>query len=218
MLSKLLVLLVCILAVSSEARLHGRRRLSRSGHKIRRLMNQASPRCNAILMDGCQHQCAVFGGNSQQCTTCNKDNLRNNYDELLRHGCVEPPKLDKCAAIKMDGCVGLCYSNAPECSKCMTRNMWNNWDELVKNGCTNRNRRLNAGPTSWQQARRFQSWNNWDEAEENVGGGRVYGEYNKGPYKAGAEYNWDEEEENVGGRGYGKPQFREYFEAGGWRL
>ena len=59
---------------------------------------------------------------------------------------------------------------------------------------------------------------NWDEAEENVGGGRVYGEYNKGPYKAGAEYNWDEEEENVGGRGYGKPQFREYFEAGGWRL
>ena len=37
-----------------------------------------------------------------------------------------------------------------------------------------------------------------DEAEENVGGGRVYGEYNKGPYKAGAEYNWDEAEENVG--------------------
>ena len=55
-------------------------------------------------------------------------------------------------------------------------------------------------------------------SDENVGGGRVYGEYNKGPYKAGAEYNWDEEEENVGGRGYGKPQFREYFEAGGWRL
>ena len=38
----------------------------------------------------------------------------------------------------------------------------------------------------------------FDEAEENVGGGRVYGEYNKGPYKAGAEYNWDEAEENVG--------------------
>ncbi len=37
-----------------------------------------------------------------------------------------------------------------------------------------------------------------DEAEENVGGGRVYGEYNKGPYKAGAEYNWDEDT-NVGG-------------------
>merc|ERR1719453_989352 len=64
------------------------------------------------------------------------------------------------------------------------------------------NRRLNAGPPSWQQAREFQSWNNhdfnhfrhgWDEAEENVGGGRVYGEYNKGPYKAGAEYNWDEQ-------------------------
>merc|ERR1711988_696757 len=38
----------------------------------------------------------------------------------------------------------------------------------------------------------------FDEAEENVGGGRVYVEYNKGPYKAGAEYNWDEAEENVG--------------------
>ena len=37
--------------------------------------------------------------------------------------------------------------------------------------------------------------------EENVGGGRVYGEYNEGPYTAGAEYNWDEEEgdESVGG-------------------
>jgi hypothetical protein len=68
------------------------------------------------------------------------------------------------------------------------------------------NRRLNAGPTSWEQARRFQSWNNWDEEEANVGGGRVYGEYNNGPYTAGAEYNWDEEEENVGygDRIYGK--------------
>jgi hypothetical protein len=28
---------------------------------------------------------------------------------------------------------------------------------------------------------------------ENVGGGRVYGEYNNGPYKVGAEHNWDEE-------------------------
>jgi hypothetical protein len=34
--------------------------------------------------------------------------------------------------------------------------------------------------------------------EENVGGGRVYGEYNEGPYTAGAEYNWDEDA-NVGG-------------------
>ena len=31
-----------------------------------------------------------------------------------------------------------------------------------------------------------------NQLNENVGGGRVYGEYNKGPYKAGAEYNWDE--------------------------
>ena len=48
--------------------------------------------------------------------------------------------------------------------------------------------------------RQMQS-NKWDEKEANVGGGRVYGEYNKGPYKAGAEYNWDEEEgdERVGG-------------------
>ena len=75
-----------------------------------------------------------------------------------------------------------------------------NWDEQV--GISD--------PRPWS--------NHWDEKEANVGGGRVYGEYNKGPYKAGAEYNWDEEEENVGGRGYGKPQFREYFEAGGWRL
>ena len=39
--------------------------------------------------------------------------------------------------------------------------------------------------------RQMQS-NKWDEEEANVGGGRVYGEYEKGPYKAGAEYNWDE--------------------------
>jgi len=290
MLSKLLVILVCILAVSSEARLHGRRRLSRSGHKIRRLMN--SPGCGAILMDGCQHQCAIFGGNSQECTTCVTNNMQIKYGELVKQGCVEPPKMDKCSAIMMDGCLGLCTrGNTPECNECATRNAMNNQAELMENGCINRNRRLfrtaveapqiccqskswncvacrkrqernawykrrqeiknlvrsmmndpdwapalegkdnrrlNGAPTSWQQAREFQSWNNhqnnhhhfggWDEAEENAGGGRVYGEYEKGPYKAGAEYNWDEEEENVGGRGYGKPQFREYFEAGGWRL
>jgi len=52
----------------------------------------------------------------------------------------------------------------------------------------------NVGDSYWTNR-----WlNNMDEAEENVGGGRVYGEYNKGPYKAGAEYNWDEAEENVG--------------------
>ena len=28
--------------------------------------------------------------------------------------------------------------------------------------------------------------------ENLVGGGKVYGEYNKGPVKAGGEYNWDE--------------------------
>jgi hypothetical protein len=33
---------------------------------------------------------------------------------------------------------------------------------------------------------------NWDAMEENVGGGRVYGEYKNGPYTAGGEYNWDE--------------------------
>jgi len=32
----------------------------------------------------------------------------------------------------------------------------------------------------------------YDAMEENVGGGRVYGEYKKGPYTAGGEYNWDE--------------------------
>ena len=101
----------------------------------------------------------------------------------------------------MDGCMGLCTrGNTPECNECATRNAMNNYAELMENGCINRNRRL------------------FRTADENVGGGRVYGEYEKGPYKAGAEYNWDEEEENVGGRGYGKPQFREYFEAGGWRL
>ena len=49
-----------------------------------------------------------------------------------------------------------------------------------------------------------------DEAEENVGGGRVYGEYNKGPYKAGAEYNWDEAEENVGDVKF-KPNSSQYL-------
>ena len=31
------------------------------------------------------------------------------------------------------------------------------------------------------------------QRNENVGGGKVYGEYNKGPVKAGGEYNWDEQ-------------------------
>ena len=37
----------------------------------------------------------------------------------------------------------------------------------------------------------------FDEAEE-VGGGRVYGEYNKGPVKVGGEWNFDEEDQSVG--------------------
>ncbi len=38
----------------------------------------------------------------------------------------------------------------------------------------------------------------YDELDAQVGGGRVlYGEYNKGPYKAGAEYNLDQEEADV---------------------
>ena len=40
----------------------------------------------------------------------------------------------------------------------------------------------------------------FDVMEENVGGGKVYGEYNKGPIKVGGEHNWDEDanDENVG--------------------
>ena len=42
------------------------------------------------------------------------------------------------------------------------------------------------------------SSSSYDEAEE-VGGGRVYGEYNNGPVKVGGEWNFDEDEQNVGG-------------------
>ena len=35
--------------------------------------------------------------------------------------------------------------------------------------------------------------------DEEVGGGKIYGEYNKGPVKVGGEWNFDETEENVGG-------------------
>ena len=34
--------------------------------------------------------------------------------------------------------------------------------------------------------------------DEYVGGGRVYGEYNNGPIRAGAEYNFDQDDEDVG--------------------
>ena len=39
----------------------------------------------------------------------------------------------------------------------------------------------------------------FDEAEQNVGGGKIYGEYNKGPVKVGGEWDFDESEQNVGG-------------------
>ena len=40
----------------------------------------------------------------------------------------------------------------------------------------------------------------WDvmEDDQNVGGGRIYGEYNKGPVKVGGEWNFDEEDQSVG--------------------
>ena len=45
----------------------------------------------------------------------------------------------------------------------------------------------------------FSAPSSFDEAEQNVGGGKIYGEYNKGPVKVGGEWNFDETEENVGG-------------------
>jgi hypothetical protein len=135
--------------------------------------------------------------------------------------------MDKCSAIMMDGCMGLCFGgNTLECNTCATRNAMNRIDELMKNGCTNRNRRLfRTADEAPQMCCQFQSpicdacrlshKRNWYKrrleiinlersmnqdpdwsGEANVGGGRVYGEYNNGPYTAGAEYNWDEEEEN----------------------
>ena len=36
------------------------------------------------------------------------------------------------------------------------------------------------------------------QTEQNVGGGKIYGEYNKGPVKVGGEWNFDEEDQSVG--------------------
>ena len=206
MLSKLLVILVCILAVSSEARLHGRRRLSRSGHKIRRLMNQASPRCAAMLMDGCQYQCADQA-NPQQCTTCVEGNVLTNYDELVKQGCVEPPKMDKCSAITMDGCLGLCTrGNTPECNECATRNAMNNQAELMENGCINRNRRLfRTADEAPQMCCQSMSPScvacRRDEMDESVGNHWGNGHSGRGPSKFNPSQGWwDEMDESVGSR------------------
>ena len=45
------------------------------------------------------------------------------------------------------------------------------------------------------------------EDDKNVGGGKIYGEYNKGPVKVGGEWEFDEEEdESVGyGDDFGRP-------------
>ena len=45
------------------------------------------------------------------------------------------------------------------------------------------------------------------EDDENVGGGRIYGEYNKGPVKVGGEWEFDEEEDQSVGYGddFGQP-------------
>jgi hypothetical protein len=75
------------------------------------------------------------------------------------------------------------------------------WQKQVGNPCATRgnyNSRVSAEEARKRSKRRLRAaeWEN-----ENVGGGRVYGEYSNGPYTAGAEYNWDEEEgdERVGG-------------------
>lgn len=38
----------------------------------------------------------------------------------------------------------------------------------------------------------------FDDDEQYVGGGKVYGEYNKGPVRAGGEWEFDEEDQSVG--------------------
>ena len=55
-----------------------------------------------------------------------------------------------------------------------------NWDELHSEMCC---QSMSPACVACRQRQ---------QRNENIGGGRVYGEYNKGPYTAGAEYNWDE--------------------------
>ena len=43
----------------------------------------------------------------------------------------------------------------------------------------------------------FSAPSSFDEAEQNVGGGKIYGEYNKGPVKVGGEWDFDEAQENA---------------------
>jgi len=86
------------------------------------------------------------------------------------------------------------YTESPE--KCSRR-----WPCICKpKTCSNN------GPKN-QILRNHLAKNNQDQDDENVGGGRVYGKYNKGPYKTDAEYNWDQEDGNDdvgGGRIYGE--------------
>merc|ERR1719331_1120530 len=177
-------------------------------------------------MDGCQYQCADQA-NPQQCTTCVEGNVLTNYDELVRHGCVEPPKMDKCNAIMMDGCMGLCTrGNTPECNECATRNAMNNYAELMENGCINRNRRLfrtadeapqmccqSMSPScvacrkrQERNAEMDESVRFWDEMDESVGNHFGNGHSGRGPSKFNPSQGWwDEMDESVGGgRVYGE--------------
>ena len=130
--------------------------------------------------------CADQASNAQ-CVRCGKMYMVKNYASLQAMGCIKPyPGQRRLGAVSTGRRLGWVWAAGSW--------IWKDMDKPLANGeCTYER----CGHGYWDAM----------EDDENVGGGRIYGEYNKGPVKVGGEWEFDEEEDQSVGYGddFGQP-------------
>ena len=106
--------------------------------------------------------------------------------QMIAYGQTKMPvgASPQCSATLLGECCNECTydQSTAQCQACGRNALFKNIRKLQQMKCVT-----------------FSAPNSFDEAEQNVGGGKIYGEYNKGPVKVGGEWDFDEAQENVGG-------------------
>ena len=144
---------------------------ARSPRRLRsvfpRRLNGGNPQCSSKILSACP---VCLKGQTAQCTRCVQMYMVTNYAQLNAMGCITPSRRRLGGAStgrRLGGWILVAG-----------KWIWDDMDKPLANGECNRER---CGSGYWDVM----------EDDQNVGGGKIYGEYNKGPVKVGGEWNFD---------------------------
>ena len=158
---------------------------ARSPRRLRsvfpRRLNGGNPQCSSKILSACP---VCLKGQTAQCTRCVQMYMVTNYAQLNAMGCIRPSRRRLGGASTGRRLGGWIFVAG--------KWIWDDMDKPLANGECNRER---CGSGYWDVM----------EDDENVGGGKIYGEYNKGPVKVGGEWEFDEEDQSVGYDDFGQP-------------